>query len=506
MTDPVTTPPEETRPPVRERRSHAGWIAAVFVVALAAWMGSGYYWPAETPKAPHERSRPIMSVETVSSKARPVTQYVASEGEARPDRTTPVRVRAAGTVESVEVKKGDRLQEGALIAKIDLEDRAAQLAQAEATLAARQRDLDAAERLSKTGYGTNQQLTDARAGLAAAEASLAAIRQTTGNTEVRAPIKGVLDSFDLDIGEVVTADTEAGKILDIDTLVVEIQVPQQSIAQIKTGKSAEVSFITGQTRQGTVRYVAANASSTTRTFSVEIAVPNPDHDIPSGISASVRIPVGEVPAHFVSAALLALDTEGTLGIKAVGPEDKVAFYPVQLVKAETKGLWVSGLPDEVNLISVGQGFVSAGETVHPVPAGKSTEPVPADTSGQIASPAGVGADTGTDRASSTLMAPAPASDSATKGETQGSAPEPEGAATAGALADLANGAPDQVGVRLLQERLSALGFDPGPIDGELGEATRSAIRQFEQAHDLKVTGEVTLGLLAALVKAATAGQ
>jgi peptidoglycan hydrolase-like protein with peptidoglycan-binding domain len=45
-------------------------------------------------------------------------------------------------------------------------------------------------------------------------------------------------------------------------------------------------------------------------------------------------------------------------------------------------------------------------------------------------------------------------------------------------------------IRRAQERLQALGFAPGPIDGVLGPRMRAALRQFQRTHRLPTTGEL----------------
>ena len=362
--------------PAREPKSWSGWIAALFVLLLVGWMGSGYYYPADTTdtEAPRSAERPPFTVEAFLSQARSVTEFVASEGQVSPDRMTPVRAKVGGTVEEIAVAKGDFVEEGDLIARIALDDRVAQRSQAEAELARRQGEYDRVSGLAERGYATAAQVEAAQAELATAQAALAAIQQTTGDTESRAPITGILDNFDLDLGEFVAAAAEVGMVIDNDPLSVDIEIPQQSVGRIRAGQQAAITFITGETREGTVRYVAANAAAATRTFPVEITVPNPEGDVPAGISAQVRIPVGEIPAHFISAALLALGPDGTLGIKSVGDDETVAFHPITLVRAETDGIWVSGPPETLRIISVGQGFVSPGETVRVIDADPTEEP------------------------------------------------------------------------------------------------------------------------------------
>ncbi|MEN8918601.1 MAG: HlyD family efflux transporter periplasmic adaptor subunit, partial [Octadecabacter sp.] len=156
-----------------------------------------------------------------------------------------------------------------------------------------------------------------------------------------------------------------GRLVDITPLTVAIQVPQQSLTRLSVGQPATVRFITGEERTGTVTFVGTSAAAETRTFLAEVEVENDDGAIPAGISAEVIIPTGEATAHFLSPSIVSLSTEGDLGVKTVNSDDIVEFYPIQIVKAQIDGIWVTGLPDSVDIITVGQGFVNATETVAP---------------------------------------------------------------------------------------------------------------------------------------------
>ncbi|MCK5933262.1 MAG: efflux RND transporter periplasmic adaptor subunit [Fulvimarina manganoxydans] len=512
--------PEASEKPAKEPRSKAGWLAFLFVLGLVAWMSSGMLAekPPEAPKqTAAEKAREPFTVEAFESVAQPVTQFVAAEGQALPDRQTPIRAKVGGTVESVEVRKGDFLQEGDLVAKIALDDRAAQIAQAEAELARRQGDFDRVKGLADRGYATRAELDSARAELAVAESALATVRQASGDTEIRAPISGVLEDFDLDIGEFVTAGAEVGTQIDNDPLTVDIQIAQQNVGRVERGQKASVTFITGVTREGEVTYVASNASAATRTFPVEVTIPNPDRDVPAGISAQVRIPVGETPSHFLSAAILALGPDGELGVKAVEQDNRVGFYPATLVRAETNGIWVTGLPERLRIISVGQGFVSDGETVRPIApkSGDGVSPAsPGAVNSETAMPGAVSSNDQGATQPSGLMNPAGAAPNDQNGSSQAasgderpqsslSAVNPaevlETAALMGGLDE--NGAPNSQIVRLAQEALSRLGYETGPADGVMGSATRSAIGAFQSDNGLEATGTMTEAFARALASA-----
>ena len=68
-----------------------------------------------------------------------------------------------------------------------------------------------------------------------------------------------------------------------------------------------------------------------------------------------------------------LDSEGELGIKTVDADGKVIFHRISIAQSGTNGVWITGLPDQANIIVVGQGYVSAGQSVKAVPA-KAVDP------------------------------------------------------------------------------------------------------------------------------------
>lgn len=350
--------------------SRSKWVAGLLTVALAAWMGSGYIFPA--PEAEEQAEAPSREVEAIAvtvrdSEAEPVTRVFSAEGQAEPDRRAVVRAEIGGTVEELAAQKGEMLEKDQLVARLSTRELEAQLEQAKEEKARAQREYDNAQTLLERGVATTDRVTAARATLASADAGVTQAEEALGNAEIRAPFAGRLDALEIDEGEVVSAGGEVGTVLDSDPLTVVVQVPQQTLSRIQTGQTAQVTFITGEQREGEVTFVGADADSETRTFRVEVSVPNADAELASGLSAQVRIPTGEVRAHFISPAILSLGTDGELGVKTVDGDSTVAFHPVNVERAEIDGIYVSGLPDQVTMITVGQGFVREGEAVDPSP-------------------------------------------------------------------------------------------------------------------------------------------
>ena len=354
------------------------WIAGGLVVVLLGWMGSGFVLPSEeAAPAAETRAMPrAVAVAVRPSVAESVEQVFVAEGQALPDRDTAILAEASGRVAEVLVERGADVGTGEVIARLETAEREAELARDREALARARREFDNAETLLDRGVATADRVAEARAGLAAAQAALAAAEAVVEDTVIRAPFAGRIEALDADEGETLAAGAEVARIVDLTPLTIAIQIPQQSLGGIEAGRPAEVRFITGERARGVVRFVGSSADAETRTFTAEIEVPNEGGAVPAGVSAQVRIPTGEVVAHFVSPAILSLGTDGRLGVKTVAEGDVVEFHPVEIVRAQTDGIWVSGLPREARIIAVGQGYVNDGETVDPRPESEEAEEAP----------------------------------------------------------------------------------------------------------------------------------
>ena len=341
------------------------WIAGALLLGITGWMASGMMADDETAEpAPAASVAPKpVTVDTATSRAEPVERSILVQGDTRAWRSAGVRSEAAGRIEEIAVEEGQTVEAGQPIMTLALEERASRLSEAEARLRQRLEDYEAGVALQEKGYATAERIRELRADLEEARAEVATIEQQVSDTTITAPFAGVVNELDRRVGEVVAVGEEVATLVDNAPLRVEVRVPQQSIARIEVGAPAAVQFATGGREAGRVCMISVAADTGTRTFRVEVRTPNADRSIPSGISAEVRIPTGEIEAHFLSPAILSLNDDGRLGVKTVDGDGTVAFHPVSIVQARADGIWVTGLPEEARVITVGQGFVRAGDSV-----------------------------------------------------------------------------------------------------------------------------------------------
>jgi len=152
-------------------------------------------------------------------------------------------------------------------------------------------------------------------------------------------------------------------IIELDPITFIAEVPENSIKDVKEGQNVKISMVTGDEVTGKLTFVSKSASVATRTFRVEAEIKNPNGIVRDGISGTMVIDTDPILAHKISPSILLLADNGMLGVKTVNNDNKVEFFPVQIIQDTEAGIWVSGLPDFSNIIVLGQGFVETGQTV-----------------------------------------------------------------------------------------------------------------------------------------------
>jgi multidrug efflux system membrane fusion protein len=156
-------------------------------------------------------------------------------------------------------------------------------------------------------------------------------------------------------------------VVDLAPAVVMAQISEREVGQIRIGQVGSARLVTGGSVEGMVRYIGAVSDAATRTFRVELEVPNPEGRIVEGVTAELRLPVAQTSAHALPPSVLTLDDRGRIGVKLVVEDDMVAFFPAQVIAGDAERVWLGGLPKTARVIAVGQEFVKDGERVAPQP-------------------------------------------------------------------------------------------------------------------------------------------
>jgi membrane fusion protein, multidrug efflux system len=346
-------------------------LAAGIALAVAGWLASGQLdagkaAPEPTGPAAASDAARLPSVRVREMVAAPVELMVVVNAKTAPARAVTIRAETDGRVVELGAERGAAVEAGDLLVRIDARERAAMVEQAEAALRMRQIEHDAARQLGAKGFQAETKVAEAAANLETAQAALEQARIRLEHTEIRAPFAGVLETRPVELGDFVDVGDEVATVIDQDPFLVTGQVSETEVGHLAVGMTGSARLVTGPTVEGRLRYVGSRADPATRTFTAELEVPNEGGRFAAGVSTELRIVYDQALAHRVPASMLALSDGGVVGVKTVDGANQVVFHPVEIVRAEGDSLWVAGLPKRVRAITVGQGFVRAGDEVRPV--------------------------------------------------------------------------------------------------------------------------------------------
>lgn len=277
--------------------------------------------------------------------------------------TVSVVAQTGGIVEAVNVEKGHTVEAGEILCQLDQGARKAAVAQANAALAQAQTAFDTNASLRQKGLAAPNTQQGVEANLAAAKAALENAEIELSRTEVRSEISGVVQAPLAQVGSMLNPGQPCATVVQLDPIKFTASVPEAKMAYAKVGLNAKVTTITGASGEGKVTYVASTADAATRSFPVEIDLPNSDGKILSGVTADAVVNVGSAPVHVLPQSVLTLNDEGVLGIRTVENGDTVAFHAVDIIKDTRDGIWVVGLPPKISVITVGQEYVKPGQIV-----------------------------------------------------------------------------------------------------------------------------------------------
>ncbi|MEQ9259048.1 MAG: efflux RND transporter periplasmic adaptor subunit [Roseovarius sp.] len=285
-------------------------------------------------------------------------------------------------------------------AQARVEEARSRLTEAESRLAEAEINFNAASKLSEEGFasttrvaateaavrGAEAGVVSARAGLRAAEsgletvaagiesakaqvesaqAAVAAAEREIERLTITAPFSGLLESDSAEIGSLLQPGDLCATVIRLDPIMLVGFVPETAVTRVELGARAGAELASGDRVEGEVVFISRAADETTRTFRVEIEVPNPELKLRDGQTAEIVISAEGTTAHLLPQSALTLNDEGTLGVRIVEEGDLVAFKAVTLLRDTPNGVWLTGLDEEASVIVIGQEYVTDGVKVEP---------------------------------------------------------------------------------------------------------------------------------------------
>lgn len=355
------------RSPGRVRR-----IATKTIIALAA-VGAVVaiaMIPQPSRETPPSEAPPVNVVVTEVVPEAELADTFILPAVIEPNRVVSVSAEAAASIDRIPPKEGDTVEKGDLLVQLNAELIRPQFATAKARYERDQIEYERMKSLVKDDAAPQQDLDNAVTQLAASEAAFEEARARLDRTRILAPAHGVLNKLFVEEGEYVSPGTPVAQIVEIDTVKVAVNVPEQDVPFFVAGQSAEIlANVKGREKSfaGTITFISRVADERTRSTRMEIAVLNRDGLLHSGQIVRARL-TRQVLEDAILVPLLAVIPMET-GYAVYVVEDSEAVrrdVELGLIRGDRIRI-VSGLHQGDKLIVVGHRFVAPGQDVRVVP-------------------------------------------------------------------------------------------------------------------------------------------
>ena len=279
-------------------------ISLYIAVPIIFWMLSGFFVEDKKPEVIENTS--LSSIEIKKSVASYFQPSIKLKANSISERRVEVRAKTTGEVVQIGARQGDFVEQDALLCSLGV--------------------------------------------------------VALNRTEVKAPFSGYIESI-VKPGNFLDRGQICATIIDLDPIKFVAEVPEIQVSKVNIGQEAIIELITNQRVNGNLTFVSKSASPKTKTFKIESEIVNSSGSIKDGITATMTIRTDSVLAHRISPSILVLDDLGRIGVKVVNSNNVVEFSEVQIIEDLEEGLWISGLPDSVQIIVQGQGFVEDGQII-----------------------------------------------------------------------------------------------------------------------------------------------
>ena len=353
------------------------------------------------------------SVETKIFTSKLIDQSIELQGQTIHNKKIDVKSETSGNIDTIEFSRGDKVSQNAEMITISLEDRNEKLLSAKKDLERLSKELILNEKnrdnllrqnierieLYEIEYASAKQLIDkglssksklslasfnlanAKADkedikikfestLANLEAQISNVKSVLKNikldidkTSIKAPFDGIISEKMIEETEFISVGTPLFTIIDLDPIKIEGYLSEFDVNKVSVGTKAIIEDSNGIKKNGIISFISPSAETSTRTFEITIEADNKDLSYKSGITTKIIIKGSELKAHKIPPSILTLLDDGTVGVKAVDSDNNITFYATKTIKDTIDGMWVSGLPEKVNLIVSGQEYISIGEKI-----------------------------------------------------------------------------------------------------------------------------------------------
>jgi membrane fusion protein (multidrug efflux system) len=221
----------------------------------------------------------VALVSAVKLKDTVFNHYLEIQGSINTNENVLIQPEFPGNLVQLNVKAGQKVAKGQVLARTDDGGMSQQLASAENQYALAKTTFERQKNLWNQKIGSEIQYLQAQTQMISAQKSVAQIKAQIAKTEIRAPFSGTIDELFVEKGEVVAASAQGlMRIVNLGNMYVSTYIPETYIGKLKIGTEVDV-YLTSldKTYKGKVRQISNFINPNNRSFGIEVSVPNPQN-------------------------------------------------------------------------------------------------------------------------------------------------------------------------------------------------------------------------------------
>lgn len=232
----------------------------------------------------------IPLITTFSAKESEFVHFVELQGSVDTKKNLLIYPEYSGVLTTVYVKEGQKVTKGQTLAKIDDGGLSQQVAQLQIQADLAKTTFERQKRLWDQNIGSEIQYLQSKSAYESQQKAVNQLQQQVARTIVKAPFTGTIDDVITEQGSVVAPGQALFRIVNLDDMYIETDVPESYITSVTEGKTVKVDFpVLGTTMDAKIRQAGSFINPANRTFKVEVAVPNTDKNIKPNLTAKLRI-------------------------------------------------------------------------------------------------------------------------------------------------------------------------------------------------------------------------
>jgi len=232
-----------------------------------------------------------VQVIAIEARIQPVAESLSLTASITPNEVVEIKSETDGIVLETKFAEGERVTKGQVLVQLDDSKLSAEVKEADAILKLSQANHERTKQLHEDKLISQQDYDQAASTFAVNQAGLELKRRQLQDARITAPFSGIVGARQISPGQVINRSLTLTVLVDLDTVKVEVKVPEKYLRELHLGQAMDFSVAAypDEKFHGEVYFISPQIEEGTRTALVKARIPNTEHKLRGGMFASLDL-------------------------------------------------------------------------------------------------------------------------------------------------------------------------------------------------------------------------